>query len=186
MIQAKEMTGEQWARFRSALHAAHLPADDIELPGRTFFEFTQEGETVGRGGSEAHGTEGLLRSLVVEPNHRSKGVGVAVLQFIEAAAAAQGIARLHLLTTTAAGFFEQQGYDLHPRGSEPVPIAQTSSSEGFARARRVTCAKRSLQKNHLIFLLKQRKEGLAFHVADPVSRVTRGLPCLQQRRLHTR
>lgn len=55
MIQAKEMTVEQWPRFRSALHAANLPADDIELPGRAFFEFTQEGETVGWGGYEAHG-----------------------------------------------------------------------------------------------------------------------------------
>lgn len=125
MIQATEIASGQWQRFRDALRSADLPSEDIDLPGRTFFEFTRDGKTVGWGGFETHGTDGLLRSLVVEPAYRSKGVGVAVLRVIEAKAAEQGIARFHLLTTTAPRFFEQQGYAEHQRGSEPARISQT-------------------------------------------------------------
>lgn len=131
MIQATEIAGGQTQRFRDALKSADLPADDIDLPGRTFFEFTLESETVAWGGFETHGTDGLLRSLVVVSTHRSKGVGVTVLRVIEAKAAEQGIARLHLLTTTASGFFEQQGYAANQRGSAPPLISQTEQFMGL-------------------------------------------------------
>lgn len=131
MIQATQIAGEQWQRFRAALESADLPADDIDLPGRTFFEFTQNSETVAWGGFETHGTDGLLRSLVVMSTYRSKGVGVEVLRVIEAIAAEQGIARFHLLTTTASGFFEPQGYAVNQRGSAPPLISQTKQFRGL-------------------------------------------------------
>ena len=131
MIQATEIAGGQWQRFRDALKSADLPSDVIDLPGRTFFEFTLDSKTVAWGGFETHGTDGLLRSLVVVSTHRSKGVGVTVLRVIEAKAAEQGIARLHLLTTTASGFFEQQGYAASQRGSAPPLISQTEQFMGL-------------------------------------------------------
>ena len=131
MIQATEIAGGQWQRFRDALKSADLLGDGIDLPGRTFFEFTQDSETVAWGGFETHGTDGLLRSLVVVSTYRSKGVGVTVLKIIEAKAAEQGIARFHLLTTTASGFFEQQGYAVNQRGSAPPLISQTEQFRGL-------------------------------------------------------
>ncbi len=128
MIQAMEIAGGQWQRFRDALKSADLPSDDIDLPGRTFFEFTLDCETVAWGGFETHGTDGLLRSLVVEPACRSKGVGAEMLRVIEAIAAGQGIARFHLLTTTVPRFFEQQGYALHQRGSAPPLFGKLHST----------------------------------------------------------
>ena len=125
MIQATKIAGGQSQRFRDALKSADLPADDIDLPGRTFFEFSRDGETVGWGGFETHGTDGLLRSMVVDPAYRSKGVGAEVLRVIEAIGAEQGIARFHLLTTTASGFFEQLGYAVNQRDSAPPLISQT-------------------------------------------------------------
>ena len=131
IIQATEIAGGQSQRFREALKSADLPADDIDLPGRTFFEFSRDGETVGWGGFETHGTDGLLRSMVVEPAYRSKGVGAEVLRVIEAIAAEQGIARFHLLTTTASGFFKQQGYAVNQRVSAPPLISQTEQFMGL-------------------------------------------------------
>ncbi|WP_426236532.1 arsenic resistance N-acetyltransferase ArsN2 [Pseudomonas sp. TWP3-2] len=130
-IQANKIAGAQWQRFRAALESANLPADDIDLPGRTFFEFAIDGETVGWGGFETHGADGLLRSLMVVPAHRSKGVGVAVLRVIESIAAEQGIARLHLLTTTASGFFEHQGYAVSQRDTAPPMIFRTGQFMGL-------------------------------------------------------
>lgn len=131
IIQATEIAGGQWQRFRDALKSADLPSDDIDLSGRTFFELTLDGETVAWGGFETHGTDGLLRSMVVEPAYRSKGVGAEVLRAIEAIASEQGIARFHLLTTTASGFFEQQGYAVNQRGSAPPLISQTEQFRGL-------------------------------------------------------
>jgi len=131
MIQAKEIAEGQSQRFRDALKSADLPADDIDLPGRTFFEFTLDSETVAWGGFETHGTDALLRSLVVVSTYRSKGVGVAVLRVVEAKAAEKGIARFHLLTTTASGFFERQGYAVNQRGSAPPLISQTEQFRGL-------------------------------------------------------
>jgi N-acetylglutamate synthase-like GNAT family acetyltransferase len=74
-----------------------------------------------------------------------EGVGVAVLRVIEAKAAEQGIARFHLLTTTASGFFEQQGYAVNQRGSAPPLISQTEQFRGFALARLATCARHYLR-----------------------------------------
>lgn len=130
-IRATKITGEQWQRFRAALKSAELPADDINLPGRTFFEFTGGGKTVAWRGFETHGPDGLLRSLIVIPECRSKGFGAAVLRAIEAIAAEQGIARFHLLTTTASGFFEQQGYAVNQRGLAPPLISQTEQFRGL-------------------------------------------------------
>ena len=50
---------------------------------------------------------------------------------IEAIAAGQGIARFHLLTTTASDFFEQQGYAVNQRGSAPPLISQTEQFRGL-------------------------------------------------------
>ncbi|GLK90766.1 arsenic resistance N-acetyltransferase ArsN2 [Pseudomonas turukhanskensis] len=130
-IQAIPVDHGQWPRFRDALKSTNLPLDDIELPGRTFFEFQRDGQTVGWGGFENYGADGLLLSLVVETAHRSKGMGVATLQLIEVIAAEQGITRLHLLPTTASGFFERFGYEVRERGSEPKLISQTEQFKGL-------------------------------------------------------
>lgn len=83
MTQPTRISGEHWHRFRAALRFADLTADNVELSGRTFFEFTLGGKKVGWGGFEMHGADGLLRPLVIAPAYRSKGLGVAVLQVIE-------------------------------------------------------------------------------------------------------
>lgn len=69
--------------------------------------------------------------MVVEPAYRSNGIEVAVLRVIEAIAAEQGIARFHLLTTTASGFFDQQGYAVNQRVSAPPLISQTEQFMGL-------------------------------------------------------
>jgi N-acetylglutamate synthase-like GNAT family acetyltransferase len=141
-ILATEIVGKQLERLRTALESADLPADDIELPGRTFFEFTLNGTTVGWGGFETYEADGLLRSIIVDPAHRSKGVGVSLLQLIELKAAELGVTRLHLLTTNASGFFEQQGYEVRQRGSEPPMISQTEQFRDLCPGSAVYLCKR--------------------------------------------
>jgi amino-acid N-acetyltransferase len=103
-----------------ALDFAGLPSGDVRLPGRRFFRFDCDGVKVGYGGLEGTAPELLLRSVVVLPGMRGRGHGRRIVAALEQQAAG---ARLHLLTTTAADFFQRLGYVAAERATAPPAIA---------------------------------------------------------------
>lgn len=111
------------------LSGAGLPIGDLKEPGRVFYRVEAD-DLVGYGGIEGEGSDRLLRSFVLLPDHRHVGLGSAVLALIEGAAERAGVERLHLLTTTAARFFRTQGYADAARALAPAGIA---SSAEFTR-----------------------------------------------------
>lgn len=113
-------------QLRESLSRAALPYDDLSEPGRQFYRFEVDGEWVAFGGLEGTGPDMLLRSVVVCELHRGEGLGTAVLSELERYAASQGVLRLHLLTDSAAGFFEANGYELLKRDEAPVAINRTA------------------------------------------------------------
>jgi len=82
-----------------------------------------EGRVVGAVGLEIHGEDGLLRSLVVDPEVRGGGLGLRLVDALEAAAADRGLTNLYLLTTTAARFFPKLGYAVGLRAEVPAAVA---------------------------------------------------------------
>ena len=112
--------------LRPALEAARLPTDDIDLPGRTFFELSDNCGPIGFIGLEGDGTDRLLRSLVVLPGRARQGYGALLVAHAEAAARRDGVERLHLLTTTATHFFRVRGYKDANRDTAPVAISSTA------------------------------------------------------------
>lgn len=109
--------------LRDALAASGLPVADLAEPGRAFFRFDDDAGLVGFGGLEGKGTDRLLRSLLVAADRRGAGLGRAMLAVLEAQARELDVARLHLLTTTAAPFFAANGYAAADRARVPAPIA---------------------------------------------------------------
>jgi len=108
------------------LEAAGLPTGDVGpelLDGFLIADF--EGRPVGLVGLEIFGTTGLLRSLVVDPESRSGGLGSKLVGALEAAAEAAGIRELWLLTIDAERFFERHGYRIVDRAQVPEPIRGT-------------------------------------------------------------
>ena len=81
---------------------------------------------IGVVGLEVYGSNALLRSLAVEPQHRSRGLGAGLVDAIESEARRRGVTALYLLTTTAATFFERLGYAAHERAAVPPSIAATT------------------------------------------------------------
>jgi amino-acid N-acetyltransferase len=67
----------------------------------------------------------LLRSLVVAPAHRGRGLGDGLVRRLERAAADWGVERFWLLTTTAKTFFARRGFRVTPRADAPAEIAAT-------------------------------------------------------------
>jgi amino-acid N-acetyltransferase len=113
--------------LRGALKAAGLPYADIDQSPGEFFRFvTDDGGLLGYGGFEAHGADGLLRSIVILEHFRGWGFGSQFVKVLENMARFNGIATLWLLTTTASDFFEKCGYQKTDRAAAPDAISKTT------------------------------------------------------------
>ncbi len=126
----------------SLLEANGLPSRDVRSRPECFYVAYDGDETVGVGGIEGYGTDGLLRSVVVEPSARGVGFGTAMCDALEDEAHAEGVETLYLLTTTASEFFADRGYVEIERGDAPTTIRQTTEFSDLCPAT-ATCMKQS-------------------------------------------
>jgi amino-acid N-acetyltransferase len=105
------------------LRNCELPFEDLtERHLAHFMVLGQNKPLVGCVGIEAVGNDGLLRSLAIDPLRRGGGFGRQLLNVMEMQAQDLGISTLYLLTTTAAAFFEGQGYQRIDRISAPLAL----------------------------------------------------------------
>ncbi len=112
---------------RRLLASSGLPADDVTEDGLGDFLVLRSGDgIVACVGLEIAGEAALLRSLAVRDDRRGEGLGVRLTAAAEALAAARGVRRLWLLTTTAAGFFGGLGYAVADRDHAPAAIRSTA------------------------------------------------------------
>ncbi len=116
----------------AALAAAGLPTDDLAEENRRFFAYeTLSGSVVGFAGYEIHGTEALLRSLVVLPQARGQGHGGAILARLSRRAFDAGARRAWTLTTTVADWLEKKGFSRIDRTDAPAAILATRQAAGL-------------------------------------------------------
>jgi N-acetylglutamate synthase-like GNAT family acetyltransferase len=114
-----------WERdgLKAALIRTGLPAADVGEAGLLFWRFeTLNDVPVGFGGLEIHGSDALLRSLVILPPLRDIGLGRAIVEVLETEAAARQCQTVYLLTTAQAEFFSRLGYAPCARGEVPEAI----------------------------------------------------------------
>lgn len=108
-----------------SLEANGLPFEDVRSKPECFYVGYRDGERIGIGGLEIDGDDALLRSVVVERSARGDGVGTALCEALESEARTEGVERLYLLTTTAAGFFAALGYEEIDRRDAPPTVRDT-------------------------------------------------------------
>ncbi len=109
---------------RRLLQDAALPLDGLEdcFGAAYVIAARNDGAIVGVAGMEAHGGHGLLRSVAVSAEARGQGLGAALVQDRLAWASRRGLAGVHLLTTTAAAWFERFGFIRAERDALPAGI----------------------------------------------------------------
>lgn len=117
--------GPQSSGLAATLRAAGLPVDDLDEPNRFFFRASLAEHSVGFGGYEIYGPNILLRSMVILPAWRGKGLGNRLMEGLLDHAGAQGAQTAYLLTTTAAPFFERAGFVPITREAAPSAITGT-------------------------------------------------------------
>jgi len=120
------ITPDYYDVLRLALEVAGLPVLDLDDPGGTFFALSDDNGPIGFVGLEGYGADRLLRSLVVLPSRKRRGHGALLVAHAEAWARRADVARLHLLTTSAADFFRARGYRPRDRAEAPPAIAGTA------------------------------------------------------------
>lgn len=109
------------------LQARHLPTNDLTADHMPHFIGAYSAiQLQGVVGVELLGDDALLRSLAVTVDSAGQGLGVALVQGIEAYAAQQGVVRMTLLTTTAQSFFATHGYKPINRDAAPNRIQDTA------------------------------------------------------------
>lgn len=128
MPTLRQALPDDWDAVRELLQASGLPIEDLG-PGKLdgFLIAEDDDVVVGLIGLEVFGNVGLLRSLVVEKNARSAGLGGKLVGALESAAEAAGISELWLLTIDAEKFFQRHNYEIVKR--EAAPIEVQSSGE---------------------------------------------------------
>jgi len=109
------------------LAASGLPSSDV-LPDShpEFLVVRDRGDVVGVVGLERFGDTALLRSLVVRPAHRGRGLGILLVRALEQHVRDRGVLSLILLTKTAEQFFRERGYSVVARTEAP-PAVQAST-----------------------------------------------------------
>jgi N-acetylglutamate synthase-like GNAT family acetyltransferase len=117
------------------LERAGLPTQDLGGPAAVGFWVAElAGEIVGAIGLEHYGNTGLLRSLVVAPSMRGRGIGAHLVETLEREARAIGITQLVLLTETAKAFFGHLGYVVIERDSAPQSVRESAEFRSLCPA----------------------------------------------------
>jgi amino-acid N-acetyltransferase len=106
---------------------AGLPLDgaaaafDLGIVGRA----AHGGPVVAAAAIERYGDNGLLRSVVVAPDHRGSGAGQDLVAAAEALARERGIRDLWLLTETAIDWFPRLGYEVVERTTAAAAVGDS-------------------------------------------------------------
>jgi len=110
----------------SLLLSAQLPAFDLTDAHMNYFYYCgPESGPNALIGFEPCGSAALMRSLVVAPELRARGVGTRLVAHVESEAQSLGLSAIYLLTTTAEAFFSRLGYTAIGRGEAPDAIRAT-------------------------------------------------------------
>jgi amino-acid N-acetyltransferase len=129
---------------RDLLRAVGLPHEDLTPAHLNHFLVARDGKRLcGAAGIEPCGDAALLRSLAVKPGCRHDGLGGCLVDAVEERTRQQGICALYLLTTTAAGYFENHGYERADRDTLPEPVRQTEEAARLCPSS-ATCMRREL------------------------------------------
>ena len=124
-MRITSVSQDNFSKAIALIKKCNLPTDDISDTTKLFAAIDNN-EVLGTIGVEFYGSTALLRSFAVTEEARNKGIGNDLFLFLEEYIKQNGINRLALLTTTAAGYFAKKGFEKIERENTPVEIKESS------------------------------------------------------------
>jgi len=123
-LRLRAATAGDEQTLAALLTAEGLPAAEF-AEGSTHFQVIDDGRTVvAAAGIESHGAAALLRSVVVAPDHRDRGLARRLTEHMAEYARGLGHETLYLLTMDADGYFAGLGFTVTARDDAPKEIRQ--------------------------------------------------------------
>lgn len=143
--RCRYMWPEDTPCVQDLLRQNKLPVEGIKRNLPTFLVVEKEGRIVGCGGVELLGSSGLLRSLAVAEDERSRGYGRMLVEQLFAVAGLHTVDELFVLTIDKMEFFEKTGFSPIP-GSEVPERVQVTELCTVHCCGTPTCMKKSLRR----------------------------------------
>jgi amino-acid N-acetyltransferase len=113
----------QWRSIKQLVEQGALPTEDLdETACANFLVAAERGQLRGVIALELAGSSALLRSLVVRPEQRGRGIAKALVAKAEERAQAAQVHDIYLLTNTVEPFFAALGYLRITRDVAPPDI----------------------------------------------------------------
>jgi amino-acid N-acetyltransferase len=137
-VMLRRARPEDLPRVESLLADAKLPTEGVRDHFGGFLVASTAGGVVAAIGLEHYGEAALLRSAVVEPGSRGRGIASLLTMRLLEDARAAGVRAVYLLTETAQGFFERAGFRAVPREQIPVELHASAELSG-ARCAGAAC-----------------------------------------------
>jgi amino-acid N-acetyltransferase len=125
MPTVRAATVDDRSAVERLLVEAELPLAGVADALATFVVAEHGGTLVGVAGLELCGNYGLLRSVAVAAEWRSRGVARTLVERVIADAEARRLSAVYLLTTTAARYFPRFGFVETGRDVVPATVAAT-------------------------------------------------------------
>jgi amino-acid N-acetyltransferase len=122
-MQVEPALSSDWQAITTLLKAAQLPLSGLDAQFPDAYVVIRDGaQLAGVAGLQRHGQFGLLRSVAVAERSRRSGLGRALVTERLAAARTAGLHGAYLLTTDAAEWFLQLGFDRVARNGAPAEL----------------------------------------------------------------
>ncbi len=134
MTTIRAARAQDRTRVEELLAGEGLPLDGVEEHFADFVVAEDAGQVVGAAGLEVHEDHGLLRSVVVAPSAKGRGLGRKLTEGMLRAAKERGLRAVYLLTTTAEEFFPRFGFERIERAAVPPKTRASREFQGACPA----------------------------------------------------
>lgn len=125
MIELRDLDVGELDAARALLSACDLPVDDLADANIALAGAFEGTAMLGVIGLQTCGAIGLLRSLAVDPAHRTRRIARLLCERVIVTAAERNLASVWLLTTTAADYFAKLGFERVARDVAPAELQAT-------------------------------------------------------------
>jgi amino-acid N-acetyltransferase len=129
-IIVRRARAEDRARVEELLQSERLPLEGVADHFENYLIAVTAQGVAGAIGLERYGDYALLRSAVVAPEARGRGVGELLTARVLQEATVRGTRHVYLLTTTAADWFERFGFRRIPRNELPAELNASAELSG--------------------------------------------------------
>lgn len=143
MKSITEIEAADLAQLQTLLRDNGLPDDDCAEQAGHFVGIYQDRRLIAAGGLQPADEYGLLRSLVVDPAFRARGLGGRICDFLLQRGATQRLRALYLLTENSQAYFASRGFTEIPRAQVPPAVAATRQFDALC-PQSATCMARYL------------------------------------------